>query len=39
MAEEYTKGSGTGRSGWRGGGHPTGTTKTPTVVVLQKSYY
>ena len=26
MAEEYTKGSGTGRGGWRGGGRPKGST-------------
>jgi len=36
MAEEYTKGSGTGRGGWRGGGRPTGTTKTPTVVFYRR---
>ena len=38
MAEEYTKGSGVGRGGWRGGGRPKGsksstpkTTKTYTL--------
>lgn len=25
MAEEYIKGSGSGRGGWRGGGHPVGS--------------
>lgn len=27
MKEEYIKGSGTGRGGWRGGGRPKGTIK------------
>lgn len=27
MTEEYIKGSGTGKGGWRGGGRPVGTTK------------
>lgn len=26
MSEEYIKGSGKGRGGWRGGGRPKGTT-------------
>jgi len=26
MTEEYVKGSGTGRGGWRGGGRPKGST-------------
>lgn len=28
MAEEYVKGSGTGRGGWRGGGRPKGSKQT-----------
>ena len=30
MKEEYIKGSGSGRGGWRGGGRPKGTTQQET---------
>lgn len=38
MTEEYVKGSGTGRGGWRGGGRPKGSTSNkPTKrIILQK---
>ena len=31
MAEEYTKGSGKGRGGWRGGGRPKGSLSNKTA--------
>lgn len=39
MTEEYVKGSGTGRGGWRGGGRPKGSTSNQNLtkrIILQK---
>lgn len=36
MAEEYIKGSGTGRGGWRGGGRKKGVKIKPETIVFYK---